>query len=301
MRQNAGKGAYAGQNYNLQRGKIIKECAFHIMLPYPSINPIIVKIGPLQIRWYGLMYALGFLGSYFLIARQPRARAMGLVGERLQDLIFHLVIGLIVGARLGYVLIYQFPDLGDYIHHPLEIFAVWHGGMSFHGGLVGALMAGLIFCRRRHFPFWATADIVVVTAPVGLGLGRLGNFINGELFGRPTTVPWAMVFPGGGPLPRHPSQLYEAFLEGLVLFLILWKLKDKDLKPGTLVCAFLAFYGIFRFFLEFFRQPDPQLGLIIGFLSMGQILCLGMIAAAIVLWLILPGNNRHKGAGKTSR
>ena len=264
------------------------------MLPYPSINPVIIKIGPLQIRWYGIMYLLGFLAAYFLIARQPKARSMGLFGERLQDLIFHLFLGLIIGARLGYVLIYQFANLKDYIRHPLEIIAVWHGGMSFHGGLVGAFIAGLIFCRRRHFPFWATADKVIVTAPVGLGLGRIGNFINGELFGRPTTVPWGMVFPGGGPLPRHPSQLYEAFLEGLVLFLILWRLKDLDLKPGALVCAFLFFYGVFRFFLEFFRQPDPQLGLVIGFLSMGQILCLGMIAAAIGLYLILPGNNRPK-------
>jgi phosphatidylglycerol:prolipoprotein diacylglycerol transferase len=263
------------------------------MLPYPSINPVLIKIGPLQIRWYGLMYLLGFLGAYFLITRQPKARSLGLVGARLQDLIFYLAIGLIVGARLGYVLFYQFSNLGDYIRHPIEIFAIWHGGMSFHGGLLGTLLAGLLFCRRRKLPFWATADCVIVTAPVGLGLGRIGNFINGELFGRPSSVPWAMVFPEGGPLPRHPSQLYEAGLEGLVLFLILWKLKDIDLKPGGLVCSFLAFYGVFRFFLEFFREPDPQIGLILGFLSMGQILCLTMVLAALGLWLVLPG----KGAG----
>ena len=258
------------------------------MLPYPSIDPVLIKIGPLQIRWYGLMYLLGFLGAYFLITRQPKARSLGLAGARLQDLIFYLAIGLIVGARLGYVLFYQFSNLGEYIRNPIEIFAIWHGGMSFHGGLLGALLAGVLFCRRRKISFWASADCVIVTAPVGLGLGRIGNFLNGELFGRTSSVSWAMVFPEGGPLPRHPSQLYEAGLEGLVLFLILWKLKDTDLKPGSLVCAFLAFYGVFRFFVEFFREPDLQLGLFLGFLSMGQILCLAMVMAAVGLWHVLP-------------
>jgi phosphatidylglycerol---prolipoprotein diacylglyceryl transferase len=266
------------------------------MLPFPSIDPVLIKIGPLQIRWYGIMYLLGFLGAYFLIGRQPKARSLGLAGARLQDLIFHLAIGLIVGARLGYVLFYQFSNLGDYFRNPLEILAIWHGGMSFHGGLLGALLAGFLFCRRRNLAFWATADCVIVTAPVGLGLGRIGNFINGELFGRPSSVRWAMIFPEGGPLPRHPSQLYEAGLEGLVLFLILWKLKDVDLKPGSLVCAFLAFYGVFRFIAEFFREPDPHLGLILGFLSMGQILCLSMVMAALGLWLILPGIGGQGGA-----
>ncbi len=258
------------------------------MLPFPSIDPVLIKIGPLQVRWYGLMYLLGFLGAYLLIARQPKARSIGLVGAHLQDLIFHLAIGLIVGARLGYVLFYQFSNLAEYFRNPLEILAIWHGGMSFHGGLLGALLAGYLFCHRKKSPFWAVADCVIVTAPVGLGLGRLGNFINGELFGRPSSVPWAMVFPEGGPLPRHPSQLYEAGLEGLVLFLILWKLKDFDLKPGGMVCAFLAFYGVFRFVVEFFREPDPHLGLLLGFMSMGQILCLSMVGAAVGLWHVLP-------------
>ena len=258
------------------------------MLRFPNIDPSIIEIGPLKLRWYGLMYVLGFLASYFLIGRQERARNLGLQGERLQNLILYAALGLIAGARLGYILFYQFQNLGDYLRHPLEIIALWHGGMSFHGGLMGAVLAGWIFCRRQRLPFWGVADTVFVTVPVGLGLGRLGNFINAELYGRPSTVPWAMVFPGGGPLPRHPSQLYEVLFEGAVLFVLLWRLKDKGFRPGAMVCLFLAGYGALRFFVEFFRQPDPQLGLFWGLLSMGQILCLTMIIAAALLWTILP-------------
>ena len=214
------------------------------MLQYPKINPTIIEIGPLKLRWYGLMYVLGFLSCYFLIGKQRRARKLDLVGSRLQDLIFSLAIGLIIGARLGYILFYQFSNYLFYLQHPLEIIAIWHGGMSFHGGLIGAVLAGFIFCRRRNLPFWEAADVVIVTAPIALGLGRLGNFINGELFGRPSAVPWAMVFPTGGPEPRHPSQLYEAALEGLLLFLVLWVLKDRSFKPGTMVCLFIGGYGI---------------------------------------------------------
>lgn len=260
------------------------------MLPFPNINPTLIKIGPLQLRWYGLMYVFGFLASYFLIKRQRRARRIGLQKGVLQDLILFLALGLIVGARLGYVLFYQFSNLIDYLKNPLEIIAIWHGGMSFHGGLIGALIAGALFCRRRRLPFWQVADAVFVTAPVGLGLGRIGNFINGELFGRPSSVPWAMVFPAGGPVPRHPSQLYEAALEGLVLFTILWGLKDLRLRPGAMVCLFVGGYGILRFFAEFFREPDPHIGLFWGVLSMGQLLCLAMLLSAIILWLLLPSH-----------
>ena len=258
------------------------------MIPFPKINPNIIEIGPFKLRWYGLMYVLGFLASYFLIKRQQRARRIGLQKGVLQDLILFLALGLIVGARLGYVIFYQFPNLIDYLKNPLEIIAIWHGGMSFHGGLIGALIAGVLFCRRRHLPFWQVADAVFVTVPVGLGLGRIGNFINGELFGRPSSVPWAMVFPAGGPVPRHPSQLYEALLEGLVLFIILWGLKDLRLRPGAMVCLFVGGYGILRFFAEFFREPDPHIGLFWGVLSMGQMLCLAMLLSAIILWLLLP-------------
>ena len=258
------------------------------MLPFPNISPTLFKIGPIHIRWYGLMYLFGFLASYFLIRIQPKARRIGLQKGVLQDLILFLALGLIVGARLGYVFFYQFPNIGDYLRNPLEIIAIWHGGMSFHGGLIGAIVAGVLFCRWRKLPVWQVADTVIVTAPIGLLLGRLGNFINGELYGRPSSVPWAMVFPGGGPMPRHPSQLYEAALEGLVLFLILWMLKDLRFRPGTMVCLFLGGYGILRFLVEFFREPDAHLGLFWGVLSMGQLLCLAMIVAAIILWLLLP-------------
>ena len=258
------------------------------MIPFPEINPNIIEIGPFKVRWYGLMYLLGFAATYFLISRQAKARRLGLYGSQLQDLVFFIAVGLMIGARLGYILFYQFHDFGAYLTDPLEIIAIWHGGMSFHGGLVGALLSGALFCRRRKLPAWEVADIVIITAPIGLFFGRLGNFINGELYGRPGTVPWAMIFPGGGPLPRHPSQLYEAALEGILLFLILWRLKDLELRPGTLVSLFLAGYGLFRFAVELFREPDPQIGLIMGVLSMGQILCLAMICAAVIIRLILP-------------
>jgi phosphatidylglycerol:prolipoprotein diacylglycerol transferase len=234
------------------------------------------------------MYVLGFLASYFLIGRQRKAQRLGLIGAQLQDLIFSLAIGLIIGARLGYVLFYQFSNFTYYLEHPLEIIAIWHGGMSFHGGLIGAILAGIIFSRRRKIPFWEGADVVIVTAPIALGLGRLGNFINGELYGRPSTLPWAMVFPTGGPEPRHPSQIYEALLEGVLLFIVLWLLKDRSFRPGTMVCLFLGGYGILRFLVEFFRQPDPQIGLFWGLFSMGQLLCLTMITTAAIIWKLLP-------------
>ena len=264
------------------------------MIPFPQISPNIIEIGPVKVRWYGLMYVLGFVTAYFLIRRQDRAHRIGLQGAVLQDLIFYLAIGLLIGARLGYIFFYQYAEIGEYLRNPLEFIAVWHGGMSFHGGLIGALLSGFLFCRIRNLPVWDVADTVIVTAPVGLFLGRLGNFINGELYGRPSTVPWAMVFPAGGPVPRHPSQLYEAALEGIVLFLILWRLKDLKLPSGAMVCLFLGGYGIFRFVAELFRQPDPHIGLFWGILSMGQILCLAMIFAAFTLWMILSRRKPEK-------
>jgi phosphatidylglycerol:prolipoprotein diacylglycerol transferase len=267
------------------------------MIPYPKINPDLITIGPIKIRWYGVMYVLGFLGAYWLIPRQKRSREIGLQGTVAQDLIFYLALGLILGARLGYVAFYQFNNYAHYLQNPLEILATWHGGMSFHGGFVGAVLAGWIFSRRRKMPFWAIADSAVVTAPIGLGLGRLGNFINGELFGRPSGVPWAMVFPEGGPLPRHPSQLYEAALEGLVLFSLLWFLRQRSFRDGMMVVFFVFFYGVFRFVIEFYREPDPQIGLVLGFLTMGQMLCLAMVVGAALLALLLPSPEAPPGAG----
>lgn len=253
------------------------------MIPYPNINPDLITIGPLRVRWYGVMYVLGFIASYFLIQKQERSRQMGLVGSVAQDLMFYLAVGLIVGARLGYILFYEYNDFGPYLRNPLEIFATWHGGMSFHGGFIGVLLATILFCRLRKFPFPAVADSIVVTAPVGLGLGRIGNFINAELLGRPTDMPWGMIFPHGGPLPRHPSQLYEAFFEGLVLFILLWILRRKTFPDGMMVSFFLFFYGVFRFFMEFVKEPDPQIGYLFEYFTMGQLLCAIMVLAAILL------------------
>lgn len=253
------------------------------MIPYPNIRPEIFRIGPLHIRWYGLIYVLGFIASYILIPRQERSREIGLQGSRVDSLVFYLFLGLITGARLGYILFYQYADLGEFLLHPIQIIAVWQGGLSFHGGLIGCIFAGWLFCKKASMPFWAVADSVVVTAPIGLGLGRVGNFINGELFGRPTGVPWAMVFPLGGPIPRHPSQLYEAFLEGAVLFALLWVLRKKAFPDGIMISFFLLLYGAFRFFLEFFREPDAHLGLILGPLTMGQVLSTAMMIAGLIL------------------
>jgi len=255
------------------------------MIPYPDIDPDLLTLGPLRIRWYGMMYILGLVATYFLVRKQEASRKLGLTGPVVQDLVFYVAVGLIVGARLGYVLFYQYHDYGYYWKHPLEIVATWHGGMSFHGGMAGGLLAGWWLCRRRGLPFLAVADSVAVTAPVGLGLGRVGNFINGELFGRATDVPWAMIFPQGGDVPRHPSQLYEAFLEGAVLFAILWTLRRRPRPDGMMVAFFLFFYGLFRFAVEFFREPDAQLGLVAGPFSMGQVLCFLMMAAGAALAL----------------
>ncbi|MEJ2700573.1 MAG: prolipoprotein diacylglyceryl transferase, partial [Desulfuromonadales bacterium] len=227
------------------------------MLTYPHIDPVIFRIGPVAVRWYGMMYLLGFLAAYFVIRYLARYRGLPLSAEGLSDLLFYCVIGVILGGRLGYTLFYNLPY---YSRHPAHILAVWEGGMSFHGGLLGVIVAALVFCLRRKLPVLLTGDILVTAATIGLGLGRLGNFINGELWGRVTDVPWGMVFPGAGPLPRHPSQLYEAFLEGPVLFLILWLLHRRKVRVGVPFFSFFLCYGIFRFSVEFFRQPDPQLG-----------------------------------------
>lgn len=263
------------------------------MLLFPDIDPVIFRIGPFAMRWYGLMYILGFLAGYGLTIYQLRGgRKPQISRDAVDDLFFYLIIGLIVGARLGYAVFY---NLGFYIENPLEIFMVWHGGMSFHGGLAGALIAGVIIIKRKKLPFRATADLVIPAAPVGICLGRLGNFINGELFGKPADVPWAMVFPQGGPVSRHPSQLYEAFFEGLLLFAILWFYKDRKKREGDVFAIFLILYGFFRTFCEFFRLPDVQLGFVLGSLSMGQVLSLIMILIGIGLKFILfPWLERRK-------
>jgi phosphatidylglycerol:prolipoprotein diacylglycerol transferase len=226
------------------------------------------------VRWYGMMYLFGFIGAYFTIRHLARKRALPLSDEALSDLIFWCVCGVILGGRLGYTLFY---NTGYYLAHPLRILAVWEGGMSFHGGFLGVFIATLLFCHRRRLSFLLTADIIAASAPIGLGLGRLGNFINGELWGRVTDVPWGMVFPGAGPLPRHPSQLYEAVLEGPVLWLLLWFLHRRQVPFGVVMMTFFLGYGLIRCFIEFFRQPDAHLGFLWGGATMGQLLSLPMI------------------------
>jgi phosphatidylglycerol:prolipoprotein diacylglycerol transferase len=250
------------------------------MIPYPDISPEIIRIGPVAIRWYGIMYLIGIALSYLLVKYQIKKRRQKtkvkkqtadsrLFSLDIASLYQYLILGLLIGARLGYVIFY---NLSYYLANPLEIFAIWLGGMSFHGGLIGSVIAGILFCRKMKINAWQVADLVIVTAPLGVAFGRIGNFINAELYGRVTNVPWAMIFPDGGPLPRHPSQLYQFFLEGIALFIILWILKDKGFRPGIISALFVILYGVFRFFVEFFREPDPHLGFIVSFLTMGQIL-----------------------------
>jgi phosphatidylglycerol:prolipoprotein diacylglycerol transferase len=252
------------------------------LIPYPNINPEIVRVGPLAIRWYGLMYLIGFAASLLLVKYQIKRRELDFGPDFVETLYSYLIAGLLLGARVGYVVFY---NAEYYLQHPLEIFEIWQGGMSFHGGFIGVVIAGIIFCRKYRVDFWLLADLVVVTVPIGLGLGRMGNFINGELYGRVTDVPWAIIFPGES-LPRHPSQLYEFLLEGVVLFTILWFLKNR-LKPGNVTALFLALYGIFRIISEFFREPDPQLGYFFGVITMGQILSGLMVVAGAILFLVL--------------
>jgi phosphatidylglycerol:prolipoprotein diacylglycerol transferase len=257
------------------------------MLTYPHIDPVIVRVGPFKVRWYGMMYVIGFVLGLLIMRRMAKEDDGVLSAQDVEDLLFYLIFGVLIGGRLGYILFYNLPY---YLHHPSELLAFWHGGMSFHGGLIGTVVAGYIFARRRKVSLWRIADYAAIATPPGLGLGRIGNFINGELFGRVTTVPWAMVFPRGGPLPRHPSQLYEAFLEGPVLFLILWLLRKRSLPRGGLLAVFVIGYGVIRFCVEFFREPDPQLGFVVGPLTMGQVLSLFMVICGVLLWIYLDKN-----------
>ena len=251
------------------------------MIPFPKISPTIIRIGPVEVRWYGLMYLLGFAASFLLFRYQvKKKRPEGVTPQVVENLYFWLILALVAGARLGYVLFY---NPGFYIREPLKIFAVWEGGMSFHGGLIGVLIAGILFSRVHRLDFWLMTDLFVPTIPPGLFFGRMGNFINGELYGRPTDAPWGMIFPEGGNVPRHPSQLYEAFLEGILLFLVLWFVKDRVKRHGLILPLLLILYGFFRFLVEFTRQPDPQLGFILGPFTMGQVLSFLMFLGGLAL------------------
>jgi phosphatidylglycerol:prolipoprotein diacylglycerol transferase len=257
------------------------------MLVHPDFNPVAFRIGPLAVRWYGLMYLVGFLLFGWLGRVRAREAWRGISVQDVDDLLFWGVFGVIVGGRLGYVLLYK-P--GDYLQHPLEIFMLWHGGMASHGGIIGVIIVMWLFARSRGKSFFTVADFVVPLIPLALAAGRLGNFINGELWGRPADPdvwPWAMVFPQAHDgIARHPSQLYQLALEGLLLFVILWLYSRRPRPPGTVASLFLIGYGTLRFIAEFAREPDEFLGLLHWNLSMGQWLSLPMIVIGLAMMVV---------------
>jgi phosphatidylglycerol:prolipoprotein diacylglycerol transferase len=253
------------------------------VIGYPAIDPVALRIGPLTIRWYGLAYLVGFVGAALVARWLIRRWRLAISDDDLMTILLGAVIGVVVGGRLGYVLFY---GGGDYLRDPGAVLALWDGGMSFHGGLVGIMVAGVVVSRILRIPLLTLWDIGAVGAPIGLGLGRLANFVNGELWGRVSNAPWAMVFPGAGPLARHPSQLYEAALEGAVLLTVM-VLLARRLPPrprGELVGWVLALYGVFRICVEFFREPDVQLGFIAGhWMTMGMVLSVPMVVAGVAI------------------
>ena len=260
------------------------------MLTHPQFDPVALSLGPVQIHWYGLTYVVAF-GLFLLLARRRAARPWfahaGWSGRDVEDLLFYGVIGVVLGGRIGYALFYK---TGHYLANPLEILMVWKGGMSFHGGLLGVIAAMAFFAWRRQRPFLQVTDLIAPCVPTGLASGRIGNFINGELWGRAAdpALPWAMVFPqSGSAIARHPSQLYQFLLEGLLLFALLWWYASRLRGLGQVSGAFLVGYGALRFIAEWFREPDSFLGLLALGLSMGQWLCLPMVAAGV--WLMVRG------------
>ena len=252
------------------------------MLIHPQIDPVAIAIGPLAVRWYGLMYLVGFAAAWWLGMRRIKQGIIPVTRAQFDDILFLVVLGVILGGRLGYVLFYK-PDY--YFSHPLEIFALWQGGMSFHGGLLG-VMAAMTFAAWRHrMPYLQLMDFAAPLVPPGIATGRLGNFINGELWGRVTDVPWGMVFRGAGDTPRHPSQLYQFAGEGLALFFLLWWFSSKPRPRGQVSAMFLIGYAVLRFLAEFAREPDSFLGFLALGMTMGQWLCVPMFLGGIALML----------------
>lgn len=261
-------------------------------LEYPEISPIIFSIGPVAIRWYSMAYLIGIISAWLLVKRQVRIYNIPLTKENLEDLVFDVTLGIILGGRLGYVLFYG----GSlFWKHPLQIFAIWQGGMSFHGGIIGVILAIWYFAHSIKMPFLKVTDLVVLYVPIGIFLGRLANFVNDELWGRVTDVAWAVRFPNGGYLPRHPSQLYEALAEGVLMFIILnllWHFKGVRERTGLVSGAFAFLYAVFRMSMEQFREPDAQLGFFFGSVTMGQMLSLPFfIAGLFVMWRAVARKN----------
>ncbi|MDI9347357.1 MAG: prolipoprotein diacylglyceryl transferase [Methylacidiphilales bacterium] len=252
------------------------------MFLYPAINPIAFSIGKISIHWYGIMYVLGFVAFLYLAKKQVKNDKTELKTEDIDFILQYSIVGVILGGRLGYCIFYQFAET---ISNPLFVFKIHEGGMSFHGGLLGVILSLFIFSRLRNFPFYLITDLVARYTPIGLGLGRVGNFINGELYGRPTSsdVPWSFVFPHVDLLPRHPSMLYEAILEGAVLYALLY-LSNTRKYLGRVSILFLLYYSSMRFVIEFYREPDAHLGLFYFNVTLGQILCIGMFIAGLSLY-----------------
>ncbi len=244
-----------------------------------NIDPVLLRLGQFEIRYYGLIYVIGLVITYFFLTYLAKQRKMPLKKEDILDLLFYGIISIIIGARLFYVLFYNIPYFAS---EPLKILAIWKGGLSFHGGLVGIIFAGWWFCRRKKVDFWEMADLVVIPVSVSLMLGRIGNFLNSELYGRLSNVPWAVKFEGVEGF-RHPSQLYESF-KNLIIFSVLWNVKDKKQPHGVMFSYFLMMYSSFRFVIEFFRQPDVQLGFVLGPFSMGQLLNIPVFLAGLALF-----------------
>lgn len=268
-----------------------------LQLQFPSIDPVFLHLGPVQLRWYGLTYMISFIVGYFLLKRLSKAKKLPLTTDDLYDILFFLILGVMVGGRIGYVLFY---DFGSYIQRPLDILKIWQGGMSFHGGFVGIVLALALLCKRRHWDFWPIADLVCATGPV-LALVRLGNFINGELYGRVTTLPWGMVFPDGGEMARHPSQIYEFLLEGVIMFLILQWLYRKNFFPGTVAWGAVGFYGLFRFMVEFVREPDAHIGFDLGPFTRGQLLSAPMMVIGLAMMVIYARRSLPEKARRLSK
>ena len=265
------------------------------MLTYPEFDPVALSVGPLKIHWYGLMYLAGFgLGAWLGIHRAKRGH-LGWKAPEVTDLLFYVAVGVILGGRLGYALFYNLPY---YLQNPLQVFALWDGGMSFHGGLLGVLAALWLYGRKSGRTFLRVGDFVAPLCAPGLGFGRIGNFINQELWGRPTELPWGMVFPLAGPEPRHPSQLYEALLEGVVLFAVVWLYSRRPRATGRVSGLFLAGYGVFRFLVEFAREPDAHLGPVaLDWVTMGQLLSVPMVVFGLwLLWRPQPGPTSDPGS-----